>query len=135
MKGGNGSRKYLEVIMTSKIAKLSIICPAFNEEEALPRFHRELLRVVDKELSDYEVEIVYVDDGSRDGTLFLLRRWAGADPRIRYFSFSRNFGHQAALTAGMEHARGEVLITLDSDLQHPPALIPALLRKWHEGYA
>ncbi len=83
---------------------------------------------------DYDAEIILVDDGSRDGTLPLLRRLAAADPRVRYFSFSRNFGHQAAITAGLENARGDAVVTLDSDLQHPPSLVPALLQKWREGY-
>ena len=74
-----------------------------------------------------------MDDGSRDGTLPLLRRLARDDPRVRYCSFSRNFGHQAAITAGLERARGDVIVTLDSDLQHPPSLIPALLQKYKEG--
>ncbi|HEY7312980.1 MAG TPA: glycosyltransferase family 2 protein, partial [Gemmataceae bacterium] len=80
------------------------------------------------------IEILYIDDGSRDGTLDFLRHLAATDPRIRYLSFSRNFGQQAALTAGMEHARGDAIITLDSDLQHPPNLIPALLEQWRNGY-
>jgi polyisoprenyl-phosphate glycosyltransferase len=120
--------------MTRIVPKLSIVCPAFNEEEALPRFHQELLRVVNELGADYQVEILYVDDGSRDRTLFHLRAWAAADPRVRYLSFSRNFGHQAAVTAGVEHARGDVVVTMDSDLQHPPAVIPQLLAKWKEGY-
>jgi dolichol-phosphate mannosyltransferase len=75
-----------------------------------------------------------VDDGSRDGTLPILRDLAAADPRVRYLSLSRNFGHQAALTAGLEHATGDVVVSMDSDLQHPPELLPALLAKWKEGY-
>ena len=86
--------------------RLSIVAPAYDEEEVLPYFHRELCRVLDSLADDYEIEILYVDDGSRDGTLALLRGWAAADPRVRYLSFSRNFGHQAAFTAGLEHARG-----------------------------
>jgi len=116
------------------VSKLSVVCPAFNEEDALPQFHQELLRVVNGLGADYDVEILYVDDGSRDRTLFHLRSWAVADPRVRYLSFSRNFGHQAAVTAGMDHARGDVVVTMDSDLQHPPAVIPELLAKWQEGY-
>ena len=113
--------------------RLSIVAPAYDEEEVLPHFHRELCQVLEELGDEYDCEIVYVDDGSRDGTLPLLRRWAAADPRVRYLSFSRNFGHQAAFTAGLEHARGDAVILLDSDLQHPPALIPALLAKWRAG--
>src|SRR5262249_17289618 len=120
--------------MTRKVPKLSIVCPAFNEEEALPRFHKELVRVVESLQPEFDVEILYVDDGSRDRTLLLLRSWAGGDGRFRSLSFSRNFGHQAAMTAGMEHARGDVVVTMDADLQHPPDLIPVLVDKWREGY-
>src|SRR5262249_57109484 len=81
----------------------------------------------------YQVEIIYVDDGSRDRTLEVLRALASQDSRVRYLSFSRNFGQQAALTAGMESARGDLLITMDSDLQHPPSLIPSLLEQWQAG--
>ena len=75
-----------------------------------------------------------MDDGSPDQTVQVMKALAGRDPRVRFFSLSRNFGKEAALLAGMEQARGEVLITQDSDLQHPPALIPALLQKWREGF-
>lgn len=127
-------RRKAMVGMTRKVTHLSVVCPAFNEEEALPRFHQELMRVLDGLGPAYEVEVLYVDDGSRDGTLLLLRRWAGNDYRVRYLSFSRNFGHQSALAAGMEHARGDVVVTMDADLQHPPSLIPVLLERWEEGY-
>jgi dolichol-phosphate mannosyltransferase len=119
--------------MSAPACKLSVVCPAFNEEEVLPRFHAELCAVLGPLQREFEIEILYVDDGSRDGTLEVLRRLAAADARVRYLSFSRNFGHQAALTAGLEHARGDVVVSMDSDLQHPPALVPALLEKWREG--
>jgi polyisoprenyl-phosphate glycosyltransferase len=120
--------------MAAPVCRLSIVCPAFEEEEVLPRFHAELCAALARLGPDYAVEIIYIDDGSRDGTLDFLRHLAAADARIRYLSFSRNFGQQAALTAGMEHARGDVVITLDSDLQHPPNLIPALLEQWRKGH-
>ncbi len=120
--------------MAVPVYKLSIVCPAFEEEEVLPHFHAELCAALAPLQNDYDIEILYIDDGSRDGTLAYLRRLRAADPRIRYLSFSRNFGQQAALTAGMEHARGDVVITLDSDLQHPPDLIPALLEQWRNGH-
>jgi dolichol-phosphate mannosyltransferase len=119
--------------MSAPVCKLSVVCPAFNEEEVLPRFHAELCAALAPLAREYEIEVLYVDDGSRDGTLEVLRRLAAADARVRYLSFSRNFGHQAALTAGLEHARGDVVVSMDSDLQHPPALVPALLEKWREG--
>src|SRR5262249_38105272 len=111
-----------------------IVCPAFNEELVLPPFHRVLEGVLGELEADYRFEIIYVNDGSRDGTLNLLKTMATRDPRVRWLSFSRNFGHQAALTAGMEHARGDAVITMDSDLQHPPELIGTLLQKWREGF-
>ncbi len=116
------------------IRRLSIVCPAFEEEEVLPRFHAELCGVLAGLERDYEIEILYVDDGSRDGTLAYLRSLAVSDPRVRFLSLSRNFGHQAALTAGLEHATGDLVVSLDSDLQHPPELIPVLLDRWKEGY-
>jgi polyisoprenyl-phosphate glycosyltransferase len=114
--------------------KLSIVCPAYEEEEGLPFFHEELCGVVDELKADYELEILYVDDGSRDGTLGVLKELAARDARVRYLSLSRNFGHQAALTAGLDHATGDVVISMDADLQHPPALIPTLLDKWKQGH-
>jgi dolichol-phosphate mannosyltransferase len=120
--------------MPSSVCKLSIVCPAYEEEEVLPRFHAELCAVLTTLRRDYDAEIIYVDDGSRDSTLAILRALAAADPRVRYLSLSRNFGHQAALTAGLEHATGDVVVSMDSDLQHPPELLPALLEKWKEGY-
>jgi dolichol-phosphate mannosyltransferase len=120
--------------MPSAVCKVSIVCPAYEEEEVLPRFHTELCGVLATLGPEYEVEVLYVDDGSCDGTLDYLRCLVAADPRVRYLSFSRNFGQQAALTAGMEHATGDAIITLDSDLQHPPALIPTLLARWREGH-
>jgi dolichol-phosphate mannosyltransferase len=112
---------------------LSVVCPALNEEEGLPLFHRELCRVLDTLADVCDYEVIYSNDGSTDGTLAVLRRWASVDPRVRYVSLSRNFGHQAAILAGMEHARGDALVLMDSDLQHPPAVIPELVRSWRAG--
>jgi dolichol-phosphate mannosyltransferase len=113
--------------------RLSIVCPAFEEAEGLPLFHDALRRVVAGLEASYEIEILYVDDGSRDATLHVLDRLARDDRRVGYISLSRNFGKEAALTAGLEHARGDLVLTLDADLQHPPELIPDLLAKWQEG--
>jgi polyisoprenyl-phosphate glycosyltransferase len=114
--------------------KVTIIAPALNEEEVLPHFHRELGEVLASLEGQYEFEILYVDDGSSDGTLQLLREWARRDGRVRYLSLSRNFGHQAAFTAGLEHAQGSAVILMDADLQHPPTLLPMLLARWREGH-
>jgi len=113
---------------------LSIVCPAYEEEDVLPDFHRALSDALAPLANDYRIEILYVDDGSRDRTLDVLRAVATMDGRVRYLSLSRNFGHQAALTAGIEHARGDAVVTLDTDLQHPPALIPTLVARWREGH-
>lgn len=120
--------------MVSSKPRLSVVCPAFEEEACLPHFHAELATVLDTLKHEYEVEIIYVDDGSRDRTLEMVKSLARQDARVRFLSFSRNFGQQAALTAGLEIAGGDAVITMDSDLQHPPALIPQLLDKWRQGH-
>jgi dolichol-phosphate mannosyltransferase len=120
--------------MSSAVCKLSVVCPVYEEEAVLPRFHAELCGVLAGLGPDYDIEILYVDDGSGDRTLDFLRCLTAADPRVHFLSFSRNFGQQAALTAGLEYARGDVVITLDADMQHPPGLIPALLERWREGH-
>jgi dolichol-phosphate mannosyltransferase len=113
---------------------ISVVCPAYQEEEVLPLFHAELGAVLASLKEQYRFEIIFVDDGSSDGTLACLRHLGQADPRVRYLSLSRNFGHQAALTAGLEHARGDAVISMDSDLQHPPRVLPALLDRWRAGH-
>ena len=120
--------------MAERMPLVSIVCPAYQEEEVLPIFHRELCAVLDGLETRFRFEVVYVDDGSCDRTLDVLRRLTLDDRRVRFLSLSRNFGHQAALTAGLEHARGDVIISMDSDLQHPPAVLPLLLEKWRDGF-
>lgn len=114
--------------------RVSIVCPAYNEAEGLAHFHAALTHVLADLEAVYEFEILYIDDGSRDGTLEQLRDLARDDERVRYFSLSRNFGQQAALAAGLEHATGQAVITMDSDGQHPPEVIPGLLQRWRDGY-
>ncbi|MEU8761965.1 glycosyltransferase family 2 protein [Streptomyces sp. NPDC048659] len=111
---------------------LSIVVPCFNEEEIIGRFHDH----VTKELSGLagEFEIVYVDDGSHDRTLPLLEEIAARDPRARYVSFSRNFGKEAAMLAGLQHARGDAVVIMDADLQHPPELVHRMVALYAEGY-
>lgn len=120
--------------MNSPRRLVSIVCPAYQEEDVLPPFHQELSAVLARLEDKYCFEIVYVDDGSRDGTLECLRQLASGDKRVRFVSLSRNFGHQAALTAGLEHAVGDAVISMDSDLQHPPAILPQLLERWEAGH-
>lgn len=119
--------------MTSKPAPLiTVAVPAYNEVENIPKLCEELDRVLRCVDGDYEV--VFADDGSSDGSRELLRRMHEKDPRIRFVSFSRNFGHQAALVAGLDHSRGRAVISMDADLQHPPDLLPEMIARWREGY-
>ena len=111
---------------------LSVVAPVFNEQVVLPEFHRRLALVLDG-LGD-AVEVVYINDGSRDGTLEVLNRLRAQDPRVAIVNLSRNFGKEIALTAGLDHSRGEAVVVIDSDLQDPPELIPTLLERWREGY-
>ena len=109
------------------MALISIVVPCYNEEAALPLFYREITRVAG-EMAPVEFEFLFVDDGSRDGTLPLLRQLAREDPRVRFLSFSRNFGKEAAMLAGLQHARGDYTALMDADLQDPPSLLPSLYR-------
>ena len=111
---------------------LSVVVPVRDEEESLAELHRQLGAVLRGLGEPYE--LLFVDDGSTDGSPAVLRGLAAADPAVRVLALSRGFGHQAALTAGLDRARGEAVITLDADLQDPPALIPRLVACWREGY-
>jgi len=111
---------------------LSLVVPIFNETEILPQFYQRATAALEGCCDSYE--IIFVDDGSRDGTLDLLRRLASLDPRVRIVSFSRNFGHQTAVTAGMNYAAGAAVVVIDGDLQDPPEVIPELLERWRAGY-
>lgn len=119
------------------MAKLSIIVPCYQEEEALPFFICEVRKAADELAAKYalETEILLIDDGSRDRTLELLRTYAAEDYRVRYISFSRNFGKEAAMYAGFEHAEGDYAVIMDADLQHPPAMLEEMyLALRDEGY-
>lgn len=118
--------------MTEHRPLVSIVCPAYHEQEVLPHFHVELSRVLAPLEAQYQFEILYIDDGSRDQTLQAMQSVAFDDPRVRVLSLARNFGKEAALQAGLEHADGDLIITMDTDLQHPPELIPQLLEKAKE---
>ena len=113
---------------------LTVISPVFNEEEVIEQFYDELAKVLASLADRYNSTILFVVDRSSDRTLEILERIAAADPAVRIVSLSSRFGHQMSLLAGIDHAHSEVLIMLDSDLQHPPSFIPTLLRKFEEGY-
>ena len=112
---------------------LSVVVPCYNESEVIGLFYRTLRPVLDS-LENLDVEVIFADDGSSDDTLAQLNQIAAQDVAVRVCSLSRNFGHQIALTAGLDCAEGDAVVMMDSDLQHPPALIPELVRKWREGY-
>ena len=118
--------------VTSGRLTLCVVSPCFNEAAGIRGFHEALQRVL-ASLSDLDGRLVLVDDGSTDDTLQALNQLAAADQRVRVYSLSRNFGHQVALTAGCDVARGDAFILMDSDLQHPPELIPAMVAKWRAG--
>ncbi len=117
-----------------KPKKLTLVVPAYNEQDAIPLFYEEALRV-EGELPGVEVEYLFIDDGSRDQTMEVLRQLHAQDPRVHYVSFSRNFGKEAAIYAGLENAKGDYVAILDADLQDPPSLLPEMLHAiQEEGY-
>ncbi len=111
---------------------ISLVIPAYNEEDNLENFHRELVPVM--ESLDKDFEILFVDDGSSDHSFEMIKRLHEKDNRVKGLSLSRNFGHQVALVAGLENASGEVVIMMDADFQHPPEVIKTLYQKYREGY-
>jgi polyisoprenyl-phosphate glycosyltransferase len=111
---------------------ISIIVPCFNEEAVIQETHRRLTDTLAYLEGRYE--IIYIDDGSCDRTLFILESIQATDKAVRVLSFSRNFGHQMAVSAGIDHAQGDAIVLIDADLQDPPELIRAMVQKWHEGY-
>ncbi len=113
--------------------RLSVVAPVYNEVEGIAHFVASLLDVLGR--LPYDFEIVLVDDGATDGTGDLLDRLQAEHPdRLTVIHLSRNFGHQAALTAGMDHAGGDAVVCLDADMQHPPAVIPEMVARWEEGF-
>ena len=117
--------------MPSTSVTLSIVVPCYNEEDALPLFYEEATEALEGMGCTYE--LLLVDDGSKDGTLEAMRGLAAADPHVCYVSFSRNFGKEAALYAGLENARGDYVATMDADLQDPPSLLPEMLKILQTG--
>ncbi len=123
----------LETADTTTIARpvFSIVAPVFNEEETLPHFYRRVVEVMEG-IGD-SFELVLINDGSRDGSFRTMQELHTRDPRVRVIDFSRNFGHQVAISAGLDHARGNAVIIIDSDLQDPPEVIPQLVARWKDG--
>lgn len=114
--------------------KISIVIPCHNEEKNLTELHNELKKVIESFIGIYSFEIILIDDGSSDLTYKKIESLAEHNKTIIGISFSRNFGHQIALLAGLEKASGDIVITMDGDLQHPPSVIPDLITKYNEGY-
>lgn len=112
---------------------VTILVPSYNEAQSLELLHKEIVRVIST-LENYKWEILFVNDGSRDNTMEVIKGLREKDGRISYVDLSRNFGKENAMLAGFDYAKGDAVIIMDADLQHPPAVIPAMIQKWEEGY-
>ncbi len=112
--------------------KISVIVPMYYEEKVAEECYKRLTACLQK-LTDYTYEIIIIDDGSKDKTLEILENIASKDDKVKVISFSRNFGHQAAVTAGLKHVSGDAIIIIDADLQDPPELIPQMIQLWEQG--
>lgn len=110
--------------------KISVIVPMYFEQEVAQEFHRRIDATLN---GNYDYEIIYVDDGSKDDTLKILKDIKKTDKHVKILSFSRNFGHQAAVTAGVDKAKGDAVVIIDADLQDPPELIPDMINMWQQG--
>ena len=113
--------------------KISILIPCYNEEKSLPMLYPELVKLMDGN-PGYEWELMFVNDGSVDGTLVELQRLHQQDSRVNYLDLSRNFGKEAAMLAGFDYVTGDAMVIIDADLQHPPTLIPEMIKWWEQGY-
>ncbi|WP_332027693.1 glycosyltransferase family 2 protein, partial [Kaistella sp.] len=113
--------------------KISVVIPAHNEEGNISLIY-ERIREVFSKLENYRFEIIFVNDGSRDDTQKVIEELAQNNDEVKYIEFSRNFGHQHAVKAGMDCSTGNAMISMDADLQHPPELIPELIKRWEEGF-
>ncbi|WP_407331659.1 glycosyltransferase family 2 protein [Enterovibrio sp. 27052020O] len=111
---------------------ISIVCPCYNEQEVLHTFTDKITSILSE--TGYSYELLFINDGSKDNTLALIQQLASKDGHIRVLNLSRNFGKEAALTAGLDHAKGDVIIPIDADMQDPPELIHDFLREWQKGY-
>lgn len=113
--------------------KISVVVPMYYEEEMVNTCYKELIKVLTS-LKDYDYEIIFINDGSQDKTLPLLTKIANKDKKVKIISLSRNFGHQAAVSAGLKYATGDAVLIIDADLQDPPKVIPDMLKLWEKGY-
>lgn len=112
---------------------LSVVIPIYNEQATLSELYRRLTHVLSENLAELAYEIVFVNDGSTDGSIQILSRLHADDPVVKVVNLSRNFGHQAALTAGLDYAKGDAVICMDGDVQDPPEIIPTLVARWRDG--
>ncbi len=118
--------------MKNKKELISVIISCFNEEESLPYFYEEINKVA-KDMNDFNFEFLFINDGSKDKTLEVLKKYAKKDKRVRYISFSRNFGKEAAMYAGLENSLGDYVTLMDADLQDPPSLLPEMFKTLEKG--
>ena len=114
--------------------KVSVVIPMYYEQEVVDVCYKRVKKVLDELKEKYEHEIIFINDGSKDKTLDILQDIAKVDKNVKIISFSRNFGHQAAVTAGLKYVTGDAIIIIDADLQDPPELIPDMIEKWEQGY-
>jgi len=119
--------------ISSKSKKVSIVIPAYNEEENIAKMHNKLTDIFSN-IPSYDYEVIFVNDGSSDETLDAIKDVCEKDNHIKCISFSKNFGHEAASSAGLHHAKGDAVVLIDADLQDPPELIPELIEKWENGF-
>lgn len=114
--------------------KVSVVIPMYYEQEVVDVCYKRVKKVLEELKEKYEHEIIFINDGSKDKTLDILQDIAKVDKNVKIISFSRNFGHQAAVTAGLKYVTGDAIIIIDADLQDPPELIPDMIEKWEQGY-
>ena len=117
--------------VTAKIFQYSFVVPAYNEEKNIPKLYARIVELSEK--LDGSWELIFINDGSRDNTLNVLERLSLEDKCVKYINLSRNFGHQAALAAGLSMAKGDAIISMDCDLQDPPEVIEEMIAKWKAG--
>ncbi|CEG29093.1 glycosyltransferase family 2 protein [Bacillus sp. B-jedd] len=112
---------------------ITILVPAYNEEEVIEQFYTKVISIIDT-ISSYNFEILFVNDGSKDNTNTIIKNLRLIDPRVSYIDLSRNYGKETAMAAGFDYARGDAVIVMDADLQHPPEVIPEMIYFWNQGY-